>query len=420
MNKNVQRIKEAVISLYFKNPKVFLGAVSVFFLVFILFLVFLIVLQDPSPVEDLRLERTDFDEIRLTWIDRGSADIYQIYRTQDMAEGFEVVGTTQNRHYTDKNLIPETVYYYTVTKVVGDRESGFTHVQQESTAVVGPPQNLRAEEIGDNYIQITWDGYEGSEGYTVYRADSLDTPRFPITTTTSNYYTDEDLQTNTAYYYFVTQKVRGEETDFSSQLTVATRDWLCGNSVNYDGIFYQTERVGDQCWFSGNLNYFTEDGSWCYDNDEANCERYGRLYDWETASLGGSGEGDLCPDGWRLPTDEDFKVMERHLGMSRVESNETSWRGESVNAGDRVKTAINCSDRGSDFCGNIPLGMDLGGSRSSAGAFRYLRSHGFFWTSSDLEDSAWRRLIAADEAGIHRDLASKENGFYVRCVKIDN
>jgi len=41
-----------------------------------------------------------------------------------------------------------------------------------------------------------------------------------------------------------------------------------------------------------NLNYKT-DSSWCYGNKDFNCDKYGRLYKWDTAR-------EVCPNGWHF------------------------------------------------------------------------------------------------------------------------
>ena len=67
---------------------------------------------------------------------------------------------------------------------------------------------------------------------------------------------------------------------------------------------YESVRIGNQVWMARNLNRDIG-GSFCYDNDSLNCEKYGRLYTWNAAQY-------ACPEGWRLPTHADFRELEKN------------------------------------------------------------------------------------------------------------
>lgn len=82
------------------------------------------------------------------------------------------------------------------------------------------------------------------------------------------------------------------------------------NDQNVSGTFPSFKRMADgKEWTTANLNVKTS-SSYCYDDAESNCHRYGRLYTWESAQLGCQSLG----DGWRLPTDDDWRQIARHYG----------------------------------------------------------------------------------------------------------
>ncbi len=103
-------------------------------------------------------------------------------------------------------------------------------------------------------------------------------------------------------------------------------------------------QICDQVWMSKNLDvdryqngdtirhaqtteewlyaYSEKEGAWCYyNNDPANGEIYGKLYNWYTV-IDSRG---LAPEGWHIPTEAEWKELEMCLGMTKTESDKTGW-----------------------------------------------------------------------------------------------
>src|SRR6188508_1638681 len=73
---------------------------------------------------------------------------------------------------------------------------------------------------------------------------------------------------------------------------------------------YSSTRMADgKQWTTQNLNVNTPQ-SYCYEDAERNCRQYGRLYTWESARRGCQSLG----DGWRLPTDDEWRQMAKRYG----------------------------------------------------------------------------------------------------------
>jgi uncharacterized protein (TIGR02145 family) len=194
-----------------------------------------------------------------------------------------------------------------------------------------------------------------------------------------------------------------------------------------DGKIYKWVRIGDQVWMAENLNYNAGGDSWCYDNNSSNCDTYGRLYDWATAMQGDSSSNNnpsgvqgICPDGWHLPSDEEWKELEMQLGMSQSEADNVYRRG--TNEGSKLA--------GNDFLwdsGDLTSDSEFdtsgfaafpGGDRTNDGNFLRIGSHGYWWSSTESSyTNAWYRNLNYDYISVYREDAGKELGLSVRCVR---
>jgi uncharacterized protein (TIGR02145 family) len=161
---------------------------------------------------------------------------------------------------------------------------------------------------------------------------------------------------------------------------------------------YSFKRMADgKEWTTRNLNVDTA-ASYCYDDAELNCQRYGRFYTWEAARRGCQSLGRR----WQLPTNEQWRQMAKYYGGVRDDSN------------DDGKAAYKALVIG----GSSGFGAVFGRSRSADGQYARLNAHGFYWTASESNPaSAW--LYNFGQAHIlnrHND-GEKQRAFSVRCVR---
>ena len=204
-----------------------------------------------------------------------------------------------------------------------------------------------------------------------------------------------------------------------------------------DGQTYKTVKIGEQWWMAENLNYaytgvpfkagnYTSDStSWCYDNDAANCAKYGRLYTWAAAmdsagiipgnTANGCGYGKLCklgnvkvrgvcPEGWHLPSRD-----ERDTLLTAV--------GGEAKAGIMLKSTEGWNNNGNGSDSYFFSALPAGG-RYYDGDFNGEGNDANFWSSTEDDSNAayyMRLYYSIDYA--YLDNFFKDNGFSVRCLK---
>jgi uncharacterized protein (TIGR02145 family) len=173
-------------------------------------------------------------------------------------------------------------------------------------------------------------------------------------------------------------------------------------SVQCGGHNYKTVVIGTQTWMAENLNYDIGTNK-CYNNVSTNCDRYGRLYDWETADK-------VCPSGWHLPSNEDWDKLMRYADGTSG----TASPYESELAGDYLKAGSGRGWNGKDVFGFSAL---PGGYSYSNGSFSDVGVNGFWWSSTLLNgNDAYYRYMSNSVGTICNNI-NKRSFLSVRCVK---
>ncbi len=185
--------------------------------------------------------------------------------------------------------------------------------------------------------------------------------------------------------------------------------------MDIEGNFYTTVQIGEQTWMQQNLRVtLAPDGSgiesniYIIDGIPVNEETYGRLYTWDVAMNGSTVENSqgICPDGWHIPSDEEWKELEIHLGMTRQEADMTNtWRG--YGAGTKLAQG-----------GESGYEALFAGRRTNYGTYSLFGSYEYMWTSTEFGQNAWRRCLEKGVSTVGRwNTFPKTYGFSVRCVK---
>lgn len=180
-----------------------------------------------------------------------------------------------------------------------------------------------------------------------------------------------------------------------------------------DGNAYQWVRIGNQVWMAENLRFHTDNGSWCWENQENNCQTRGRLYNWEAALK-------ATPPGWHLPSDEEWKELEITLGLTREQADQEGFR---IDAEELLAGKIKQKDGWpTDYEGkSISISNETGFSAVNSGFYANdeFTHDGYtgWWSSSANDTHAWIRHIGFFDNTIGRVMNRKQFAFSVRCVK---
>ena len=213
-----------------------------------------------------------------------------------------------------------------------------------------------------------------------------------------------------------------------------------------DGNVYRTVPIGAQTWMAENLKVTqysdgtliplvedsldwnalgTDDKAYgWYDNSTSNGDVYGVLYTWSAAVNGVTGSDSnpsgvqgICPDGWHLPSDTEWKELEMFLGMSLSEADNIGDRG--TDEGGKLKETGTAHWQSPNQGATNASGFTaLPGGSHKDDSFNLLHYNAYFWSATEYNVSnAWWRSLSSSNETVNRDFYDKYSGFSVRCVR---
>ena len=202
------------------------------------------------------------------------------------------------------------------------------------------------------------------------------------------------------------------------------RRYQNGDSINYVGNLPNSINLDTSLWNN------TKIGTYCINNNDSSNkstsnylgQKFGFLYNFYAVT----DARNIAPAGWHVASDDEWKQLEMHIGMSSDDANKLNYRGS--NEGDKLKTTYNMSNYWlpSDEYKYKVWGTNESGFSATAGGCCMFNGiwgepniyyTAFWWTSSSVNAQGWYRSIEYDKSNIFRFYGLATYGFSVRCVK---
>ena len=216
----------------------------------------------------------------------------------------------------------------------------------------------------------------------------------------------------------------------------SVQDGIMPEAIDVEGNSYRVVKIGSLYWMAENLRTTTyNDGTpvpliedfsrwsslsspafcWYQNAEEQYKSEYGALYNWYAIN-----SDKLCPSGWHIPSDKEWKKLEIVIGLSSNLIDSVGFRGTNEAVQLKIKSDFYWRDRDIEEATNKSgFSAVPGGGRSGHNSLFYSVYEGAgWWSSTEYKlDLAWMRGINKSSNTIMRLVNSKKDGLSVRCVK---
>jgi uncharacterized protein (TIGR02145 family) len=231
-------------------------------------------------------------------------------------------------------------------------------------------------------------------------------------------------------YYVRAYATNAAGTGYGSVLQFITLNGGSTTVTDSDGNTYNTVSIGTQIWLKENLKttkyndgtpiphlligeewqHLTTPAYTWYDDDyEEYGSVYGALYSWYVVDPASNGNKNVCPTGWHVPSNDEFKVLFEYVGGTSVaggklkETGTEHWQSVNVGATDEYGfTALGAGGIKANYSWNI-------------------KRYGFFWTTTTAahnEEWVYEIDLFHGNEDVSTDRSQpKWHGVSVRCIK---
>jgi len=320
-----------------------------------------------------------------------------------------------------------TTYYWRVSATNTQGTSGWSSVWSFITIGTAPAAPTLISQInGATCVAIpstlSWNASNDATSYTLQVSTNNTFSNYVYNQSglTSTSQQVSGLSDSTIYYWRVSATNNNGTSSWSSMWSFTTgviMNVTCTGTptVTYSGKTYNTVQIGNQCWLKENLDVGTMINSmqnatnngiiekYCYDDNAANCNTYGGLYQWNEVMQYSTTPGTkgICPTGWHIPTNAELQVLAEAVCNK---SNALKSIGQGSGSG-----------QGTNTSGFSAL---LAGYRYNDGFFYYLGNQADFWSSTEISSNlAYIRHLYSTGSSIALEIDYKGLGFSARCAK---
>jgi uncharacterized protein (TIGR02145 family) len=398
-----------------------------------------------KPPTLLSVEPITDTKIELRWKDNEEHTKEFVIQRKMGSESFITRGVVAENtlSFLDTACVLNMTYSYVIRSKVETNLSDGSEAKSANTSFSAPTE-FSASSLIDSEIQLNWtDNTDYETGFKIERNSGSGFEEIAMVLANVTEYTDIGLTFGQIFEYRVAAYTEINISDYSA----ITRAPSCEDCIviDYDDNMYESIQIGDQIWMAENLkvthyrdgtsiSHVTDNTSWenlytgaycIYNNNASNeVDVYGVLYNWYAVNGDTDGDGEkdkeIAPEGWHVPTNDEWKEMEMYLGMSQLDAGGFGWRG--TNEGSKLAGNADLWNNGalenaSEFDSSGFTALPAGFCNYSQD-FYNIMDNAIFWSATNFNSTdAWHRKLGYNNSDVFWNIKKKRYGLSIRLLK---